>query len=85
MTRVSISEFKSHLREHLRSAEAGATIHVMDRARPIATLVPMDHASDGLDVVPAACSFASVRQVRVPPLKVSMGSLDALRIERGPR
>ncbi len=85
MTRVSISELKSHLSEHLRSAEAGETIHVMDRARPIAKVVPMDHESEGLDVVPAACSFASVRKVRVTPIKASMSSLDALRIERGSR
>jgi antitoxin (DNA-binding transcriptional repressor) of toxin-antitoxin stability system len=85
MTKVSISELKSHLSLHLRSAEAGETIQVMDRARAIAKVVPMDHEAEGLDVVAASCTFASVRNVRVTSAKLKMSSLEALRIERGSR
>lgn len=73
MTRVSISELKSHLSEHLRRAEAGEVIDVLDRARPIAKVVPSER------------SFAAVRSVRLPPLASPMSSLDALRQERGSR
>jgi prevent-host-death family protein len=85
MTRVSISELKSHLSEHLRSAEAGETIHVMDRARPIAKVVPVGSDAEGLETVAALRSFASVRNVRMAPVKLRMSSLEALQLERGTR
>ena len=36
MKKVSISEFKAHLSEYLRAAEAGESIVVCDRHRPVA-------------------------------------------------
>lgn len=85
MKRVGISELKSHLSEHLRSAEAGEIIEVMDRARPIAKVVPMEHEAGGLELVPATRTFASVRRLRLSPLKLAMSSLEALRQDRGSR
>jgi prevent-host-death family protein len=85
MTRVAISELKSHLSEHLRRAEAGETFEIMDRARPIAKVVPFEHDAGGLEVVPPACSFVSVRRVRVRPASLSTSSLEVLRRERGSR
>jgi prevent-host-death family protein len=85
MKRVGISELKSHLSEHLRSAEAGEVIEVMDRARPIARVVPVEREGSGLELIPAARSFASVRRVRAPAAKISMSSLEALRLDRGSR
>lgn len=85
MKRVGISELKSHLSEHIRSAEAGETIEIMDRARPIARVVPIEHDTGALELIPATCSFASVRRVRVAPAKLSMSSLEALRQDRGSR
>ena len=85
MKRVRISELKSRLSEYLRASEAGQTIEVMDRARAIARVVPItrDHAE--AEVVAATRSFASVRNVRLPPLELSISSLEALRQERGTR
>jgi prevent-host-death family protein len=85
MSQVTISALKSHLSEHLRRAEAGEVIEVLDRARPIAKVVPIDRADEGLETVPPVRSFASVRAIRLPPLGPQVDSLDALRQERGSR
>ncbi len=85
MTRVRISELKGHLSEHLRAAEAGEVIEVMDRSRPIARIVPVAADEVGLEIIPAERPFASVRAVRLPPAKLGKASLAALREERGTR
>jgi len=85
MKRVGISELKSHLSEHLRSAEAGEVIEVMDRARPIARVVPMERDGAALELIPPMRTFASVRRLRAPASKLSMSSLEALRLDRGSR
>ena len=82
---MTISALKSHLSEHLRRAEAGEVIEVLDRARPIAKVVPFTREDGELEVVPAARPFASVRSIRLPPLVLSVSSLEALREERGSR
>ena len=85
MKQVRISELKSHLSEHLRAAEAGETIEVLDRARAIARIVPASREMDDLELIPARRAFASVRDVRQSPTKSRISSLDALRQERGSR
>jgi prevent-host-death family protein len=85
MKRATISELKSRLSEHLRAAEAGETIEIMDRARPIARVVPLQGEGTGLEIIPAQQSFASVRKIRLPPLKLATSSLEMLRQDRGSR
>ncbi len=85
MKQVRISELKSHLSEHLRSVEAGEAIEVMDRARAIARVVPLEGEASGLELMPAERSFESVRRLRMPRAKLAFGSLVALRQERGSR
>ena len=85
MKRVAISELKSHLSEHLRSAEAGETIEVMDRARPIARVVPVEHAPAGVELIPAVRPFSAVRTLRLPRARITMTSLEALRRDRAER
>lgn len=85
MKRVAISDLKSHLSEHLRSAEAGETIEVMDRARPIVRVVPIASEAGGLEIVAPLRSFASVRKTRLRPIRLAMTSLEALLRERGDR
>ena len=85
MKRVGIAELKGHLSEHLRSAEAGEIIEVMDRARPIARVVPIDRDDSGLELIPASSTFASVRRLRIRSVKLRVSSLEALRHERGSR
>jgi prevent-host-death family protein len=86
MKRVRISELKSHLSEHLRAAEAGESIEVLDRARAIVRLVPArDANATEVEILPAARTFRSVRDVRLPAANPSVSSLDVLREERGSR
>jgi len=85
MKRVAISELKSHLSEHLRAAEGGEVIEIMDRARPIARVVPMESDLASLELIPAEATFASVRGVRLQPAGTSMSSLEALRRDRSQR
>lgn len=85
MIQVTISELKSHLSEHLRRAEAGEVIEVLDRARPIAKVVPIGNDGSAIEVIPSERSFAAVRAVRLPALSLPMSSLAALRQERGSR
>jgi antitoxin (DNA-binding transcriptional repressor) of toxin-antitoxin stability system len=85
MKRVRISDLKSHLSEHLRAAESGETIEVLDRARAIVRLVPVEGAGSELELIPASKPFRSVRGVRLPAAYRGTKSLDALREERGSR
>jgi antitoxin (DNA-binding transcriptional repressor) of toxin-antitoxin stability system len=88
MKQVRVYEFKSHLSRLLRVAEGGETIEVLDRARPIARVVPVPGVSgpeSELEVTPAERPFAALRRRRMPALKLPLGSLEALRVERGER
>jgi prevent-host-death family protein len=84
MKQVQISTLKSELSKHLRAAEAGEVIEVMDRARAIARVVPIG-SSGGLETAPAERPFSAVRRVRFPPANLRVGSLEALANERGTR
>lgn len=83
--RVPVSQLKAKLSEHLRRVETGGTVIVLDRKRPIARLVPLESDVDGLEIVPASRSFASVRGIQTKRVVARMSSLEALRIDRGQR
>jgi len=84
--KVLISALKSQLSKHLRAAEAGQVIDVMDRARVIARLVPVESAiSAGLEITPAARPFASVRKLRPRRAAIAVSSLVMLADDRGKR
>ena len=85
MKRVAISELKSHLSEHVRAAEGGEIIEIMDRARPVARVVPIERDASSLELIPRESSFASVRGVRLQPARIAMSSLEALQRDRGRR
>jgi len=85
MKQVRVTDLKSKLSEHLRSVESGEIIEVTARARPIARVVPIAADGSGLELIPAARPFSTVRTIRLPPCKLAMSSLSALRLERGPR
>jgi prevent-host-death family protein len=85
MKTVRISELKSHLSEHLRRAEAGEVIEVLDRARPIARLGPAGASVDLLEILPAERPFSAVRTVRLRRISGALDSTAALALERGTR
>lgn len=86
MKRVGIAELKDSLSLHLRSAEAGEVVEVMDRARPIARIVPVPVAGRrSVAIRPSKRPFASVRDRRFPPLDLGVSSDELLREERRDR
>ena len=85
MKQVQIAVLKRQMSKHLREAEAGETIEVLDRARPIARLVPIASAVNQLETRPPERPFATVRKVKSPKLTLGVSSLDVLAVERGPR
>ena len=84
MKQVYISALKRQLSMHLRAAEGGEEIEIMDRARPIARLSPIEPSAAKLETLPPDRPFSSVRKLRLPPL-ANVRSLDVLAAERGSR
>ena len=63
---VSIATLKAHLAKYLRQAEAGEAIIVVDRHRPIARLMGLDHGrSDSLESIPPPASASELSQLKL--------------------
>jgi antitoxin (DNA-binding transcriptional repressor) of toxin-antitoxin stability system len=84
MKQVYISALKRQLSMHLRAAEGGEEIEIMDRARPIARISPIESTAARLETVPPEQPFSAVRKLRLPPLP-NVRSLEVLAAERGSR
>ena len=84
MKRVKIAELKDNLSRYLRAAEAGASVVVTDRDRPVAQLVPVP-SDEGVELRPASRAFTSVRDRRYPRPRQRPDSLALLLAERGSR
>jgi prevent-host-death family protein len=84
MKRVGVAELKNNLSRLLRAVEVGETLEVLDRARPIARIVPMER-DRSVTIRPAARSFASIRDRTYPPLAPGIDVLELLREERAER
>ena len=84
MKRVGIAELKDNLSRLLRGVEAGEPLEVMDRARPIARIQPLDRPAV-VAIRPAARSFASIRDRTYSPLAPGFDALDLLHEERAER
>jgi len=84
MRRVGIAQLKDNLSLHLRSVEAGEVVEVMDRARPIARIVPVTPRRS-VTIRPSKRPFATVRDRRFPPLDLPVSSDELLRQERRDR
>jgi prevent-host-death family protein len=79
---VGIADLKDHLSEHLRSAERGAEIVVVDRRRPIARIVPIETSTRAVAVIAPARPLAA-RDLRPGrPARWAVSSLDLLEEER---
>lgn len=84
MKRVGIAELKNNLSRFLRGVELGEAVEVMDRARPVARIVPVDREWRA-QIRPAGRTFASVRDRPYPPLAPGIDVLDLLHEERAER
>jgi prevent-host-death family protein len=77
----NISRLKAHLSDNLRLVQAGETVEVTDRNRPIARIVPVE--GGGLVDRPAAGPFAPVKPFQYPEANIDAQGL--LAAERGER
>ncbi len=81
MRRIGVADLKDNLSRELRAVEAGETIEVLDRSRPIARIVPLvDRPS--VTIRPSARPFSDVRDRTYPPANWPVDSLTLLREER---
>ncbi len=84
MKRIGVAELKDNLSRELRAVEAGETIEVLDRSRPIARIVPVvDRPS--VTIRPSVTPFSEIRGRTYPPLNLSVSVLELLREERRER
>jgi prevent-host-death family protein len=84
MRRVGIAQLKDNLSLHLRSVEAGDVVEVMDRARPIARIIPVPGRAS-VTIRPSKRPFSAIRDRTYPPLVPGIDALDLLREERAER
>lgn len=84
MRRVGIAELKNSLSQQLRAVEAGDVVEVMDRARPIARIVPVPSRKT-VTIRPSKRPFTTVRDRRFAPLDLGTSSDELLREERRDR
>lgn len=84
MKRVDVADLGAHLSSHLRGVSRGDSLLVTERGLPIARVVPPGDAERGLVVRPALRPFSEAkRRLReLPPLGLSVNSLDLLREDR---
>lgn len=50
MTRVNLADAKAHLSELLNRVEAGETVEILRRGKPVAQLVPVKKAKKPIDI-----------------------------------
>lgn len=81
MKRVGIADLKAHLSEHLRTVRKGRSLIVVDRATPVARLVPV--ASGPLEIREAARRPSELE--RPPAQVVATDSLAVLLADRARR
>jgi antitoxin (DNA-binding transcriptional repressor) of toxin-antitoxin stability system len=84
MKQVRIAELKDHLSANLRAVEAGETVEVLDRDRPIARIVPIG-SDRSLTLIPAQRPFSEIRDRVYPRVDLGVSSLELLLEERGNR
>jgi len=72
---VRIAELKAQLSKHLRSAQRGEIITVLDREMPIARIVPIERDGDRLITSPATVDWKDIEPPRHVPIGVDVVAL----------
>lgn len=79
---VNIATLKANLAAYLRRAEAGESITVIDRKRPIARLVGLvDDRSDGLRIIPRTAKPSELAALKLQSVKTELPDIVALLLE----
>jgi prevent-host-death family protein len=78
MSKVGVAALKARLSEHLRAVRSGRSVTIVDRATPIARLVPYEeHAME------MRKALGRIRDLRLPPApKAATDSLSVLLDDR---
>jgi prevent-host-death family protein len=91
MVSVGIRELRQRASEVLRRVEAGETVEVTDRGRPVALLTPVPQA-DGLerlradgDATPPQASFETLAEPLAIPKRAKLPSAVLARLRRDER
>jgi prevent-host-death family protein len=91
MATVGVRELRQRASELLRRVEAGETIEVTDRGRPVAVLAPLPDAGRlqrlraAGEVTPAAASFADLPEPLALPAGKESPSVILARLRRDER
>jgi prevent-host-death family protein len=91
MTTVGIRELRQRASELLRRVEAGETIEVTDRGRPVAVLAPLPEAEPlerlraAGDVIPATRSLDDLPKAQPVPVGKEAPSMVLARLRRDDR
>jgi prevent-host-death family protein len=91
MTTVGVRELRQRASELLRRVEAGETIEVTDRGRPVAVLAPLPDAGPleqlraAGEVIPAAASFSDLPDPLAVPAGKESPSAILARLRRNER
>ena len=91
MTTVGVRELRQRASELLRRVEAGETIEVTDRGRPVAVLAPLPEAGPleqlraAGEVMPAAGSITDLPEPLAVPARKESPSVTLARLRRNER
>jgi prevent-host-death family protein len=86
MIKVGIAELKARLSEHLKKVRHGQTVVVMDRDRPVASIVPYRPPRVELTVHPPKVVYKTFGDIpEGPPIEHTGDILEALWEERADR
>ena len=81
MKQTGVAELKARLSEYLRIVRRGESVMILDRATPIAKMVPIPNT--GLRIrKPAEGAAAPNRVPLLPPLKLNIDVVELLLEER---
>ena len=58
---VSVFDAKTHISELVRQAERGRATVITRRGKPVARIVPFEHARDAFDPAAALSAFRAIR------------------------
>lgn len=83
--KVKISDLKARLSAYLRRVRRGETVVVLDRATPVARIVPLGGRGGGLGLVPAEKHAREIAKVRGVKLKRPVDADRILADSRGER
>ena len=86
MIKIGVAELKARLSEHLKKVRQGETVIVMDRDRPVASIVPYSPPRVELTVHPPKVVYKTLGDIPDgPPIEFTGDILEALAEERADR